>query len=146
MFFNKNVKKTMMRMELNLTSSKVDATALSSGGFYGFEQQSIYSYFTASLAPQLFYNVYNTNTSKAFIGGGLAFSYSRYSEGTIIFLNSSQKMPSYSATNFSVLLKAGWRIKMLEVYAGYSRPVGDFFIGSEVIRNNYQIGFNYAFK
>jgi len=146
-FLNNNVRKSFFRAEINLTGSTVDALFGSYNTVYG--QSSSYRYTHSQLAisvsPQLFVNAYNTDNLKAFIGGGLAYSYNKTTNVKYHYGASQTNSPSYSQTFISLLVKAGVTIKRLEGYVGYSRPLSDF-VESPTIRHSYQLGVNYFFR
>ena len=97
------------------------------------------------MSPQLFVNAYNTDNLKAFVGGGLAYSYNKTTNVKYHYGASQTNSPSYSQTFISLLVKAGVTIKRLEGYVGYNRPLSDF-VESPTIRHSYQLGVNYFFR
>jgi hypothetical protein len=73
-FLNRNVQRTFLRLEAGLTNAsyhlkKTERSELS----YEVTQQ------TASLSPQIIYNLYNKENLQLYAGGGLAVNYSNYS-------------------------------------------------------------------
>ncbi|MFD0751459.1 hypothetical protein ACFQZS_15010 [Mucilaginibacter calamicampi] len=145
-FFNKNVRKLLFRTELNLTGNKADATqqtVLSGSNIY--TERLTFNQFTVSLVPQIIYNVYNTDAVKGFLGLGMAANYSVYSNVKYYVGNTEYGMASPSSTYISTIGKAGVSFKTFEIYAAYTQPLSDF-VGVDVIRRSYQLGFNYFLK
>jgi hypothetical protein len=145
-FFNKNVRQLLFRAELNVTGSKADA----SSAFIDYLGNAVtnritYDQFTASLVPQLIYNVHNTDKLKVFLGLGVPVSFSNYSN-TKYFIGTTQyDFTGLSKTYISIAGKAGVTFKTFEVFAAYNKPLSDF-VGLDVTRNSYQLGVNYFLK
>ncbi|MGZ3750134.1 MAG: hypothetical protein ACXVAU_02590 [Mucilaginibacter sp.] len=81
-FVNPNVQQFIFRVELSFSYIKTRFIypVSSSGPFdiYSFNQ------YTASVTPQLLYNIYNKDNFKVYLDGGLAFNFSSYSNASTI--------------------------------------------------------------
>ena len=79
-FLNKNVQQLILRFEAVLTNASYHLQRKEQSGsgyyleLYNMTQQ------TASITPQILYNLYNKDNFKLHIGGGLAINYSNYSK------------------------------------------------------------------
>lgn len=82
LFLNPNVQQTIIRTELTAfyVSPKFK---LSDGKTYTFNQ------YTASLTPQVLFNIYNKDSFKFYIDGGISLNLSTYSNDKIIDSNSN---------------------------------------------------------
>jgi hypothetical protein len=134
-FFNKNVRKVLLRTELSLSGSKADASVGPSSSIYGnmASQRLTFNQFTVSVSPQFIFNIYNTDEFKGFLGFGLAYTFNKYSNAKYYLDKIEVATPNFSATYMALIFKAGVTVKRFELYTGYSRPLGDF-VEASVIR------------
>ncbi|MGV3509806.1 MAG: hypothetical protein ACO1N7_11000 [Sphingobacteriaceae bacterium] len=149
-FINPVIQKTIFRMELGLWAVNPSFSKTSKHGgmkyFYSFNQ------YTASITPQLIYNVYNSNTLKIFLNAGIALNYSLYAKndaktiiGTKTFENDPYDLESMW-THFP--FKAGFVLsKKIEVFAGYT-PRSSFsnYIEFGLDNTKYSAGIKYLFN
>ena len=130
-FNNPNVQRLVFRTELSfsyvnpkysfpLVANEVNANGSDANETYQFKQ------YTASITPQILFNIYNKDKLKVYLDAGLAFNFSAYADDKLVIPNNSitEKTP-YTLeafwSNFPV--QAGVTInKKIEIcftYAGY---------------------------
>jgi hypothetical protein len=80
-FVNPNVQQTILRAEVSISYVN-PRFKLPDGSVYTFNQ------YTMSLVPQILFNVYNKNTFKIYIDGGISFNLSAYSNNKMTYVNS----------------------------------------------------------
>lgn len=79
-FLNRNVQRTALRLEAGLTNASYILHKREQSGFKGYNELSYEAtQQTASLSPQIIYNLYNKENLQLYAGGGLALNYSNYS-------------------------------------------------------------------
>lgn len=148
-FINPVIQKTIFRMELGLSSITPRFNATSKGGvdyFYSFNQ------YTASIAPQLIYNVYNSNSLKVFLNAGIALNFSVHTKNEAKAITSSTTLKNdpydLEAMWTSFPFKAGLVLsKKFEVYTGYT-PRASFtnYIEFGIDNTKYSAGIKYLFN
>ncbi len=154
LFANKNVQQLFLRAELDVTMDTHTFSDLSiSGDDYG-PNSLHFNQYTVALAPQVVFNIYNTDMLKVFISGGISFNFSTYPNSyfTQVFFDNSTVKSSTIITYHSVWesypLKAGLFLnKKLEIYACYvlSAQLTDNFYSFDGSVKSYQAGINYLF-
>ena len=151
-YTNKYTQKFIFRTEINLAHNHyyIPPTAINGGGTTAtidFKQ------FTASVAPQIIYNVFSTREFKFFIDGGVAinfYSYNKY-DYVMNFNNvstiSKHNFPGFEKNSFAFITKAGFVIyNKIELYASraFSSPLSQAS-GATATISYYQAGLNYLF-
>ena len=82
-FLNRNVQRTILRLEMSLTNASYHLQADKHTGGGGYNELSYrITHQTASVSPQIIYNLYNKDNFKFYIGGGVVANYSNYSRNT----------------------------------------------------------------
>jgi len=118
-FVNPNVQQLVLRTELTLTyvSAKFSTP---SNTFYSFNQ------YTAGIAPQVLFNIYNRDSFKFYIDGGVSFNLSTYTNSKLISLTSNEQETPYSLETYwaSFPLQAGMvfnrKIELAFTYSGFA--------------------------
>jgi len=158
-FINRNVQKIVFRVELALTAGNYNfrKTEKTETGYnelsYKVSQQ------TASLAPQLLYNLYNKDTFKAYVGVGAILNYSNYTKNKytnqyINPANNTQDKPV--EINNYLKFESPWAYYTLrtgvvlhnkyEVALSYQPPADiTRYMTYAVEYSSWAIGFNYLF-
>jgi hypothetical protein len=154
-FINPNVGKLIIRIELALGINSYNITSYSSPGnspAYATTQQV--KQLTATITPQLMYNLYNTNTLKVFIDAGIDFNLSAYPTNnyTTTYNNNfatvnKKDFPLLESSWLGVPIKAGIILnKNIEIFGGYTVQSAvtnyEYFSGYET---NYRVGVNLLF-
>lgn len=159
-FLNRHVQKIQFRFEASAGNARyaIEKTERSGSGttehFYGLSQQ------TASFSPQFIYNLYNTDKLKAYLGLGIQFNYSTYSDNTYHSQYSNPNIP-YEYTPItkeayfiieplwvSYSIRSGLVIKRkFELTAAYMPPASATrYMGYSLNFSSYAVGFNYLFS
>ena len=154
-YFNKNVRKFLLRTELSVTGSN---TSIVTNGFVNtaYTQTLKFKRYKASLNPQLIFNAYNGDNIKFYIGAGLALNYSTYSnkENRIIYYIGGQPLdpadeefPNVQNLSFTITARTGVTISdKFDVYIGYLPASAlNENIGYSLRATSYQAGVNYFF-
>jgi hypothetical protein len=146
---NKNTKRLFLRLEVAATGDQHTFT-----NTYEQSQLKVTQY-TASLIPQAYYNLYNGQKLRIFVGGGLLVNFSTYptryytsETGVDLTPTEQNKFPDYHTLWESFMLKAGVTLSdRVEIYAGYM-PVTTITNNYEEFAGNviwYQAGVNFLF-
>jgi len=77
-FVNPNVQQLVLRAELSVNYANPNFT-LPDGNLYRFRQ------YTAGFTPQILFNVYNKDTFKIYLDGGISFNFSAYANNKITY-------------------------------------------------------------
>lgn len=151
LFANPAIGKLIYRLELSLMMSKTDVSAPRPND-NGNSKNVSFTQYSAIVAPQLIYNIYNTERFKFFIGGGVGFNISGYSKNKYYFTNFyGQVTPvepeDLQPISFLVPFSAGVVIhKRIELSAGYTVPFNIISGGVYSIRmERYKAGISYLF-
>lgn len=158
-YLNGNVQKLVLRLEGSLTNAnhRVRKTQQTGGGGY---DELVYNVVqqTASLSPQIIYNLYNKENLKFYLGAGLAFNYSHYSQ------NNYQRQHFYGTQAGTVYEREAYKV-LLPVWSSYTIRAGVVlnrkyeisamylapgtitrYTSSEVATGSTNIGINYLFR
>ncbi|WP_161888876.1 hypothetical protein [Pontibacter russatus] len=158
-YLNENVQKLVLRLEGSLTNAnhRVRKTQQTGGGGY---DELIYKVVqqTASLSPQIIYNLYNKESLKFYLGAGLALNYSHYSQ------NNYQRQHFYGTQAGTVYEKEAYKV-LLPVWSSYTVRAGVVlnrkyeisamylapgtitrYTSSEVATGSTNVGVNYLFR
>jgi len=148
-FTNKNVQSLYIRVEIGVTKDQHDSKNSYQRSELKMEQ------YTVSVAPQIYYNIYNGQKLKVFAGGGLSLNFSTYPTRYYITLGGidvtpirQNNFPDYYKFWESVLLKAGITINnRIEIYAGYVPPttITNNYLAFDGRVTSYQAGVNFLF-
>lgn len=153
LFANPAIGKLIFRLELSLLASKGEVTTTTPIAATAVLTHKFDKY-SAVLAPQVIYNMYNTDPLKVFIGGGVALNLSSYSNDISSRTNSltnnvvvTEDIYEFEAFTFSVPVTAGVVInKKIEVSAGYTFPSTLYSSGSmHIDERKIKIGVSYLF-
>lgn len=160
-FLNRNAQKTVLRLEVGLTNSNYHMRAekhTGGGGYYDLSYKITQQ--TASLTPQILYNLYNKDGFKLYVGGGVGFNYSNYSRNTCRsqYLNPTfniKREPTEEddykklvAVWSSYAVRAGIIMKSkYEIYAMYLTP-GSLtrYVYADFTVSSLNAGVNYLFR
>ncbi|WP_187262942.1 hypothetical protein [Pontibacter beigongshangensis] len=159
-FLNRHVQKMQFRIEASAGSAKYAIKKTERSGSavtehtYGLSQQ------TATFSPQFIYNLYNTDQIKAYLGLGLQFNYSTYSDNTYHSQYSNPNIPyEYKPVTkkdylvieplwVSYSIRSGLIInRKFELAAAYMPPVAvTRYVGYSLNLSSYAVGVNYLFS
>lgn len=158
-FINRNTQRLLLRMEGALASSNhhIEKSFKSSSGSnelsYEIAQQ------TASLNPQVIYNLYNRDNFKFYVGGGLSVNYSNYSTNSYNYEYISQgtgtrygpeEVKSYTLESVwtSYIVRSGVVLnKKYEISAIYQGPAAlTKYFAFAVEHQTWSLGVNYLFS
>lgn len=124
---NPDVDKVLLKAEIGFSSAEYKtlvnfyADQPNFKTSYGFKQK------TFSFTPQMQYNVYNSQSFKAYLDAGIAVNVSTYTGNTINNTQSGEQQDNYLALNknwFAIPLKAGVIVaKHLDIFVGYNFPM-----------------------
>ncbi|KIO77265.1 hypothetical protein TH53_10480 [Pedobacter lusitanus] len=152
-FANPAIGKLIYRGELSLLSSK-NEVSISTDQAAMANAKHTFDQVTIAFAPQLIYNLYNTNRLKCFLGGGVGLNFSAYSNNKETRYNSfrneteiTENTITMEKFNFSLPFTAGLVFnKKIEISVGYafSSPITDYSTSS-IHMQRYRIGVNYLF-
>ncbi|MGY0040316.1 hypothetical protein [Pedobacter sp. NJ-S-72] len=151
---NPAIGKLIYRMELSLLISKNENT-VSEVSPSKNSMTHAFNQVTVSFAPQVIYNLYNTERLKFFVGGGVGLNLSGYSnhQKTTLYYGAKNetvfldKKIDLEAFNFSLPFTAGLVLnKRVEISAGYSfsSPITNYSLFS-INMQRCRIGVNYLF-
>ena len=142
-FINPNVQQTLLRAEVSVSYVNPSFILLD-GEVYTFNQ------YTVGVTPQILFNIYNKDSFKVYIDGGISFNFSTYSNNKITYPSSNyvQKSPyqleSYWA-NFPLQtgVVINKKIEIALTYAGASAYTK--YTGFSVANRTMSAGFKYLF-
>jgi len=144
---NKSTQRFFLRVEAAFTGDSHD--------FKDKETELKVNQLTASVILQAYYNFYNSEKLKIFVGGGIAVNFSTYpvhyyiaEEGIDLTPTKNTGYPDYHPLWESIVLKAGVILnKKIEIYAGYSPATTLTNNYADLAGNvvSYQAGINYLF-
>jgi hypothetical protein len=150
-FTNKHTQQLVLRGELSLGYIKPrfsTANRLSTDNSqieYRFDQ------FTATITPQILYNIYNTDAVKVYLGAGAGFNYSIYSNNQLVKKGYDIMYTDYyelAKLWMSFPVQAGVTFnKKIEIFAQYVSPTAYTKYSSFSISNKtYGVGIRYLLK
>jgi hypothetical protein len=151
---NKHTQTFIFRTEIDFASNHyvVPPQVVNGSGTTGsldFKQH------TATLTPQLIYNLYSTNKLKVFVDGGFALNFSSYNKyyymmnfGNGASVRKTGNYPEFEKFWVGFPVKAGVVISnTIEIYASHSFPTPiTQVMGAGAADSYYQAGVNYLFK
>jgi len=150
---NPAIGKVIYRTELSFLMSKNENT-ISEDYPSKTSITHAFNQLTINFTPQVIYNLYNTERLKFFIGGGIGFNFSTYSNNKTTIYDSFRNeteiidnQVDLEAFNFSLPFTAGLVLnKRVEISAGYafSSPITNYSAFS-INMKRYRIGVNYLF-
>ncbi|MGZ3814759.1 MAG: hypothetical protein ACXVJN_23200, partial [Mucilaginibacter sp.] len=151
---NKNVQKLILRAELSITGDYHNFYDPGSE-LYDYPSKSLkVSSITASITPQIIYNIYNTNALKAYLRAGISINYSSYKKHDYVgtyngtFSVTIHNFPQFQKDWETFPLSAGVVLnKRLELYVTYV-PTSDIVYTYTNFADrvySYQAGINYLF-
>ncbi len=155
-FLNKNVGNLILRTSLNLTGDNGSFTYNNTSAF-PYMTVLKFNQYTASLNPQLLYNVYNTSPLKLYISAGVAANFSMYNNKQYYRVKNATVTPESvlqltepfepQALFLTETIKAGVVLNnKLDIHIGYVPPASIEFEGSYSIKTtSYQAGISYLF-
>lgn len=151
LFANPAIGKLIYRLELSLLMSKTDVFSPRPNDD-GNSKNVSFTQYSAVVAPQLIYNIYNTERFKFFIGGGVGFNISSYSKNKYYFTNfygqvTPVEVEALQPISFLAPFSAGIVLhKRIELSAGYTVPFNIISGGSYSIRmERLRAGVSYFF-
>ncbi|MFD0751460.1 hypothetical protein ACFQZS_15015 [Mucilaginibacter calamicampi] len=156
-YINKNVKKLFFRAELNLTMYKGHATYKSSYMDYinkvDREEELTFNQTAVAFNPQFVYNLYNANSFKFFVAGGLQLTFSLFNNTHYYgqnFLNGKPESKTdypvfYRTMTTNVTAKTGVTLaNKFDIYLGYCAPVTiTDYPNYGIDMSVYRLGINY---
>jgi hypothetical protein len=130
LFNNPNVQQFIFRAELSLTYINPKFVYSQSSLVVedpGYVEYYSFNQYTATITPQIIFNVYNADKLKVYIDGGLALNFSVYSNNIFTTQSSSKATTTTTAGTFhlqpywtGIPLQAGVTInKKIEIFASY---------------------------
>ena len=151
-FPNKNVQRLFLRAEVSFTVDNYNLSNTMAGDVLNLS----FNQYMVSVIPQIFYNVYNTESLKVFLNVGVSVNFSSYKNYSFTEqFGSSSGANLYSAlpldkTWESFPIKAGIILnKKLEIYAGYTPSESITGVLSSINTvgsvSTYQAGISYLF-
>ena len=159
LFFNKDVQKLALRMELGLTMRNFSASYTNTRTDYitviGREDHLSFKQYTAILSPQLIYNIYNQDRFKFYLNGGFQFHFSALANNRYVGVNivngvrggGTDVALRYKEMMINATAGAGVEIaKKINIYVKYGTPaaVTDYGgFGLNIV--TYRAGVNYLF-
>lgn len=160
-FLNRNVQRTFLRLEAGLTNASYSLYKREQTGFTAYNELTYeVTQQTASLSPQIIYNLYNKENFKLYAGGGLVLNYSNYSRNRYrnqyIYPAYNEQRPPFERDNYNELLpfwatytvRAGVILnKKYEISAVYLAP-GTItrYVSKEIKTGSMNVGVNYLFR
>ena len=160
-FLNRNVQQMVFRLEAGLTqgSYHMKKKEISGGGTSYYELTYDVTQRTASVTPQVIYNLYNRDDLKLYLGGGFALNYSSYSKNIYrrkytdptIDLETLYEIDNYkelTSTWSTYMIRAGVVVnRKYEISAMYLAPSPiTRHAYHEVATGSLNIGVNYLFR
>jgi len=157
-FFNNQVRKSFFRLEINADYEKYSFGPQSSPLGIVVQYYSLsFNQLNFSLSPKLFWNLYNNEVTKIFLGAGIKINYSIYGnylglqDQPLGFPKTTQpNTPNLAKLSFQVPIEAGWNInRHLELHLAYFPATLSSFL-TEYINYHFQketmhAGLNYFF-
>jgi hypothetical protein len=149
---NKYTQKLILRTEIELSNNHYNIPPTVINGV-GTTASLDFKQYTASLIPQLIYNLYSTNELKIFIDAGISLNFSSYSKHYYLmnFNNVSsirkENFPDFEKFWTAPHVKAGFVIgNKIEIYAShsFSSPISQIQAAPATVSYN-QAGINYLF-
>lgn len=125
MFINPNVQRLIFRTEVSVYSVNVKLYYPIPNQYPFVNDVLTFKQYTASLTPQLIFNIYNKDNFKVYIDGGVALNLSNYSNNRIKNSDNGANDPrilSYDLSNFWVGFPAQAGVvinKKIEVFLSY---------------------------
>lgn len=133
MFDNPNVQRFVFRIEFSFSyvtpqyKYPLVAMGINTNQIYEFNQ------YTASITPQILFNVYNKDSFKVFIGGGWAFNLSAYSNNKFTIISADPNIVNAYTVQKPYTLESYWsnfpleagvtlnkKIELCFTYTGYA--------------------------
>lgn len=162
-YFNKNVKKLLLRTELSLSLNRHNAIFKQNtkNGLIPVPREDIFSFnqLSISVNPQLLYNVINREKTKLYVSGGVQLNVAYYTNQfyTINWFYNDHYLGDVIGTSktklttesllFNATAKTGIIfLKKFDLFAAYSSPViivNDYQYTANL--SSYKIGINYLF-
>ncbi len=144
-FNNPNVQQFVFRTELSFSyiTPQFRYPAISNY-VYTFNQ------YTASVTPQILFNIYNKDNFKVYIDGGIAFNFSAYGNNKLIYQSGSilkkpyDLEPYWSNFPFQVGVTLNKKIEIAFTYAGYAAYTK--YSGASVSNQSTCLGVKYLFS
>ncbi len=159
-FVNRNTQRLLLRLEGALTASGQTFKNSGNGTVYDYERTYVIAQQTASLSPQVIYNVYNTEDFKYYVGGGFGLNVSNYSKNNYTYTSSytdntgkttygPQELESYKLETVwaSYMVQTGMVLKKrYEIIAMY-QPAAKLtkYFDFSVEQQAMSLGVNYLF-
>jgi hypothetical protein len=118
-FVNPNVQQLVIRTEVTLSYARARFD-MTNNSVYSFKQ------YTAGIAPQILFNIYNKDAFKFYVNGGISFNLSAYADNKLSNSTSSVLEKPYALDNYwaSFPLQAGMvfnrRIELAFTYSGFA--------------------------
>jgi hypothetical protein len=153
-FTNKNIGDLVIRVEFTFTGNKIDYSNNNANGALLYTSTLKYEEFIASLNPQIVYNFYNKNSSKAYFALGLVINYQVFSNKS--FAQSYLVANDYITTPldfpdikrpFGLSSKAGFVLSnRFDFYFGYNPTITvNNYAGYSFATTQFKAGINYLF-
>lgn len=145
---NPNVGRLVFKPEINLSGNKVNGTQ----EFYSGTLEFGFTQYTASLAPQLLYNFYNTESLKIYGDAGISVNFSASTDAKSVFKDKTtsetqENKLDMSKTWTSFMFKAGAIVsRNLDIYVAYY-PSATYTSNNaySFSASNLRFGINYLF-
>ena len=160
-FLNRNVQQLVFRLEAGLTNAsyQMKKKEISGGGTSYYELTYDVAQLTASVTPQVIYNLYNRDNLKLYLGGGYAFNFSNYSKNIYRrkYIDPTIDLETLYETDNYMVLTSSWSTYMLragvvlnrkyELSAMYLAPSPiTKYANYEVATGTFNVGINYLFR
>lgn len=153
-FSNPNVQRIIFRADVAFSYIKVNGSGTHTDLNFDLSP-SAYSFnqYTGTLTPQIIWNIYNKDAFKFYIGAGVAFNVSTYSNKSFIAYSKYQKPDDY---NYK--LEAAWSAfpvqagivlnKRLEIFVTDLLAPSSLYSGEDanIYVHSYNIGLHYLFR
>jgi len=152
-FLNPAIGRLLFRGELSLFANKQEISN-ETKEYGAILLRHKFNQITASFAPQVIYNVYNTDAVKGFIGVGVGLNFSKFSNNSYDYLDNQNKRLEFARAggafdNFYYGFQFSTGIvlsKKLEITAKYSPPTNlTSYFDYNIKIQRYSLGLNYLF-
>jgi Outer membrane protein beta-barrel domain len=154
-FPNKSVQRFYLRLEYSFQINKYNTSNADNSGFVASDNKLTFTQYNSSLTPQIILNIYNKESVKVFIGGGVGINLSAYNHyqtvttypGTSEPPTYNDKFPEFSTFWASFPISAGVSFsKKIELNFRYvpATSLTDYVTYSGDV-TSYQFGINYLF-
>ncbi|MCJ8167555.1 hypothetical protein MKJ04_22120 [Pontibacter sp. E15-1] len=155
-FVNRNTQRLVLRIEGALTASSQTSRIYTSSSVYQYERTYEIAQQTATIIPQIIYNLYNKDNFKYYVGGGVGFNFSNYSKNRYSYTyrygtddSSTRELQAYEAETAwaSYMVRTGVVLKKKYEVTAIYQPMAALtrYVDFAIQQQSLSIGMNYLF-